>query len=104
MPKLYNCFHVMMMLPLTSEIKHDLSLQNSLINLLRTTLLIIAIIALTLMILIILMIMPPKNQYGCNYDNHDYIDDNNDYVDNDRRVIMAAMRIMMMTILHVVPT
>ena len=103
MPKLYNCFHVMMMLPLTSEIKHDLSLQNSLINLLRTTLLIIAIIALTLMILIILMIMPPKNQYGCNYDSH-YIDDNNDYVDNDRRMIMAKLRIMMMTILHVVPT
>ena len=33
--------------------------------------------------------MPTKNQYGCNYDNHDYIDDNNDYVDNDRRMIMA---------------
>ena len=74
---------------------------NILVNLLRTTLLIIAI---TLMILIILMIMAPKNQYGCNHDNHDYIDDNNDYVDNDRRMIMAKMRIMMMTILHVVPT
>ena len=56
------------------------------------------------MILIILMIMLTKNQYGCNYDNHDYIDDNNDCVDNDKGLTMAKLRIMMMTILHVVPT
>ena len=48
--------------------------------------------------------MLTKNQYGCNYDNHDYIDDNNDYVDNDKGLTMAKLRIMMMTILHVVPT